>query len=223
MEEIYPIGLSLNDRFKTLFTIRRESLIHWTYGYKVAVLILLEKEPLLREAKFNLNSLEEILKREKKLPVWLKKLRSVLTNKPIPFIENIETGIAVLRMQIRDVETDVEVAKAEIKELDRQHNVNSLTYDQVQSLSGEAFASKIAENAAIATWACEHQLPEDVARALFDSQALPAADQDRFFNLMTEKIIQVEKTTLNFFSQQPQVTELLINQADVLKNGANIR
>lgn len=219
----YPIGISLNDKFKTIFTIRRESMIHWTYGYKAAVLILLEKEPLLREAKYNLNVMEKILASERKLPVWVKKIRSVLRNKPISFIENIESAIALMRMQIRDVEMEIDVAKAELKEMDRQYNVNSLTYEQIQSLSGEAFASKIAENAAMATWACEHQLPEDVARALFDSQALPTVEQNQFFTMMTEKIVRVEKTTIAFFAQQPQVSELLIEQVNELQKGGSVR
>lgn len=221
--DCYPIGLSLNDKFKTLFVIRRESMIHWTYGYKVAVLILLEKEPLLREAKFNIKSLERILERENKLPFWIKKIRSIFKNKPIPFVENIESAITLMRMQIRDIETEIDVAKTELKEMDRQYNVNSLTYEQIQSLSGEAFASKIAENAAMATWACEHQLPEDVARALFDSQALPTVEQNQFFNLMTEKIVRVEKTTIAFFAQQPQISELLIEQVNELKKGGLVR
>ncbi len=215
----FPIGISINDKFKTLFAIRRESMIHWTYGYKVAVLILLEKEPLLREAKFNLNSLEKMLEREKKIPYWVKKIRSFFKKQPVPFLENIEANVMILKMQIRDIETEIEVAKSEIELMDRQYDVNSLSYEQVQSLSGEAFASKIAENAAMATWACEHQLPEDVARALFDSQALPASEQNRFFTLMTDKIIQVEKKTLNFFAQQQQVGELMMSQINELTNG----
>lgn len=215
----FPIGISINDKCKTLFAIRRESMIHWTYGYKVAVLILLEKEPLLREAKFNLNSLEKMLEREKKIPYWVKKIRSFFKKQPVPFLENIEANVMILKMQIRDIETEIEVAKSEIELMDRQYDVNSLSYEQVQSLSGEAFASKIAENAAMATWACEHQLPEDVARALFDSQALPASEQNRFFTLMTDKIIQVEKKTLNFFAQQQQVGELMMSQINELTNG----
>lgn len=219
----FPVGISLNDKFKTLFTIRRESMIHWIYGYKIAVLILLEKEPLLREAKYNLRAMEQRLIFERKLPDWAKKIRSIIKNKPIPFIENIESAVNLMRMQIRDIETEINVAKAELDEMDRQYNVKSLTYDQIQSLSGEAFASKIAENAAIATWACEHQLPEDVARALFDSQALPTTEQNQFFNLMTEKVVRVEKITMAFFTRQPGISELLIQEVNELKNGGLVR
>lgn len=217
----FPIAISLNDKFKTLFSIRRETMIHWTYGYKVAVLILLEKEPLLREALCNLKTLQIFLESERKLPIFLKRIRSILLGKPIPLIENIEANITLLEMQIRDIETEIEVAKSEIELLDHQYNVKNLTYDQVQSLSGESFSSKIAENAAIATWAFEHQLPEDVARALFDSQALPAIEQERFFSLMADKIIGVEKATLKFVSQQSQVGEFLTSQVNEIVGGSS--
>lgn len=212
----FPIGLSLNDKFKTLFTIRRESLVHWTYGYKVAVLILLEKEPLLREARLNLKEMEFLARKEKARPLWFKQLRSFFYQKPIPIVENLESAIDLIKMQIRDIETEIEIARSEITQFDLAHDVSSLTYDQVQSLSGEAFASKIAENAAISTWACEHRLPEDVARAVFDAQALPPLEQDRFFNLLTNKVVEVEKTALKFFSQQPEVSDFLVDQVNKL-------
>lgn len=220
---LFPIGIGLNDQAKTSFSIRRESLIHWTYGYKVAVLILLEKEPLLREAKFNLESLERFLEKEKEYPLWFKKIRSFLQNKPIPFIENIEASVTIMRMQIRDIETDISVAQSEINRMEEEYGINSMTYEQIQSLTGEALLSKIAENAAIATWACEHQLPDDVARALFDSQSLSPVEQSRFFSLMTDKILGAERSTIAYFAQQPQVGELLVEQINGLKKGGLIR
>lgn len=212
---MFSVALGINDQFKTLFSIRRESMIHWTYGYKVAVLILLEKEPLLREAKLKLIELKRLFEREKSTPRWLKKLR----NQPPVILENIEAHIQLLTMQIRDVEMEIAVAKGEIERFNADHRADQLTYEEVQSLSGEAFASKVAENAAIATWAMEHQLPEEVARAVFDSQVLPPVEQALFFKSMSEKIINVEKQTLSYFQTQAQVGEFLVNQVDALVKG----
>lgn len=192
--------LCLNSQAKTLFSIRREELIHWKEGYKVAALIILEKKPIVRRAKEAIKAIESKIDSERKKPYWVKKIMSIFTQTQLLDLEDLTDELNLLRMQTRDVEMELDTALSEINRFNETY-INPLkdrlgikpgddlrlVYEAVQAISGEALANKLAEVASISLWSHEQQLPESVTRMFVDALAL-GEDRDRFYSAILNNV-----------------------------------
>ena len=204
--------LCINSKAKTLFSIRREELIHWKEGYKVAVLIVLEKRPILRRAKAAVKALEQKIQSETNKPTWLKTIESFFLRQSLIDIEDLKDELDLLKMQMRDVEMELETALTELKRLDENYiepmkqelgikpgDDLQRVYEIIQGKSAEALACKLAEVASVSLWSHEQQLPESVTRMFVDALAL-GEGRDLFYAAILNNV-QLQDANFQQFVQ----------------------